>query len=323
VADRGFCSVNSGRVICSLGGVSAGESLRVIASFSPTSPGLRELRSLVGSPEADLNQEDNQALVTTMVMLPPIITQQPQQVLATNGATVVFSVTATGTEPIHYQWLLNGNPVFRATNALLTLSNAGPAQVGSYSVEVTNAVGRVSSLPVILRLGNRPTAVTDAAQSVTSTGAVLRARITAGGLLATAWFQWGSSTNYDRQTPARTYGSGTNQVLVSDVVGGVLPNTEHHFRVVATNSLGTVFGQDQPWIWRDTPRPEILSVARLPDGQVRLEFSAPEGQVHLIRASTDLADWWVLGTPTPLGAGRFEFLDEEAASRRFYDVFSP
>lgn len=74
----------------------------------------------------------------------PIITNQP---LATNfaaGATLNFSVGADSALPLSYQWYLNGIALTNETNATLTVSNAGGANVGAYYVAVSNDNGTVN-----------------------------------------------------------------------------------------------------------------------------------------------------------------------------------
>jgi uncharacterized repeat protein (TIGR01451 family) len=83
------------------------------------------------------------ALLT--VEVPPIITQQPVNVITNQGATVAFSVTAAGTTPLSYQWTFNGTAIPNATASTLTLAGVQPANGGSYSVVVTNVAGSVTS----------------------------------------------------------------------------------------------------------------------------------------------------------------------------------
>jgi len=77
--------------------------------------------------------------------VPPTISAQPvsQTVSASSNAT--FSVTATGTTPLSYQWRFNGNPITGATSATLTLSNVQTNQAGNYSVVITNVAGAITS----------------------------------------------------------------------------------------------------------------------------------------------------------------------------------
>ena len=75
-----------------------------------------------------------------------------------------FAVTATGTAPPPYSWYFNGtNRLANATNAVLTLPQAGLADAGSYSVVLTNSYGSVTSSPALLTvnsIGTQPTSQT-------------------------------------------------------------------------------------------------------------------------------------------------------------------
>ena len=72
------------------------------------------------------------------VLLPPTITAQPQSRTNYFGTLATFSVGATGTEPLSYQWLKGGTNLAAGTDALLTLTNVGRRDDGLYSVLVTN-----------------------------------------------------------------------------------------------------------------------------------------------------------------------------------------
>ena len=82
---------------------------------------------------------------------PPLITIQPQSQTNSVGTTPTFTVTATGTVPLLYQWCFNGtnNPISGATNATLTLTNVQPGQAGSYSVLVSNIVGSTNAVATL------------------------------------------------------------------------------------------------------------------------------------------------------------------------------
>ena len=67
-------------------------------------------------------------------------------------SNVTFSVTATGTAPLTYQWRFNSSPIAGATAAAYTRSNAQPADIGSYSVVVTNSAGTATSSNATLSL---------------------------------------------------------------------------------------------------------------------------------------------------------------------------
>jgi len=72
----------------------------------------------------------------------PSIQTQPQSLTLNAGTTAIFSVTASGTAPLNYQWRFNSSNVLAVTGSSLILSNVQPAQAGNYSVLVSNALVR-------------------------------------------------------------------------------------------------------------------------------------------------------------------------------------
>ena len=88
--------------------------------------------------------------VLLLTNAPPAITvpPQPQSVLAGQSAT--FSVSATGTPPLTYQWLFNGTNLIGATTNPFVVASAQSANVGNYSVIVSNFTGGVTSSPAAL-----------------------------------------------------------------------------------------------------------------------------------------------------------------------------
>src|SRR6185295_5647941 len=75
----------------------------------------------------------------------PIITSQPTSITVAQGNNAVFTVTATGTAPLNYQWSKNGVEINGATSATYTISNASTANAGTYAVVIGNSYGSVSS----------------------------------------------------------------------------------------------------------------------------------------------------------------------------------
>ena len=80
----------------------------------------------------------------------PSIATQPQSQTLSQGANATFTVTATGTEPLSYQWRLYGTNISGATTSSYTRNSVQPADAGPYSVVVTNIVGSVTSSNAIL-----------------------------------------------------------------------------------------------------------------------------------------------------------------------------
>lgn len=87
----------------------------------------------------------NLAFTGTITGDAPVITTQPASVTVLSGGSASFSVTATGTEPLSYQWNFNTNPIAGATNSSLSLSGVTTGQAGTYTVAVSNAFGSTTS----------------------------------------------------------------------------------------------------------------------------------------------------------------------------------
>lgn len=62
-----------------------------------------------------------------------------------------------------------------------------------------------------------------------------------GGEPCECGFQWGETDAYGFTTPTETKVTGET---FSQVIGGLDPGTEYHFRAFATNSQGTGYGDD-------------------------------------------------------------------------------
>ena len=87
---------------------------------------------------------------TAMAQVAPTITTPPASQVAVVGTNVTFSVAATGTAPLAYQWLKSGTNIDAATNSTYSFTIPDGTAAGSYSVQVSNATGAVVSAPAVL-----------------------------------------------------------------------------------------------------------------------------------------------------------------------------
>jgi uncharacterized protein (TIGR02145 family) len=78
---------------------------------------------------------------------------------------------------------------------------------------------------------------------------ILNAGVTANGLAATAYFEYGLTESYgNRITPVPSRIKGYESVKITIKLTGLTPLTTYHFRAVATNSAGTTTGEDEIFI---------------------------------------------------------------------------
>jgi hypothetical protein len=76
----------------------------------------------------------------------PRITTQPAEQSVSLGANVTEIVTASSVNALNYQWRFNGTEIGEAISRTLILTNVQMADVGGYSVVVTDSSGSVTSL---------------------------------------------------------------------------------------------------------------------------------------------------------------------------------
>lgn len=90
-----------------------------------------------------------------------------------------------------------------------------------------------------------PSATTGSATSVQPLQATLNGTVNPNGFDTHYYFQYGTSTSYGSTTGEVNAGSGTSAVPASGTPTALSPGTIYHYRLVASNAAGTVYGGDQ------------------------------------------------------------------------------
>jgi len=162
---------------------------------------------------------------TPPMLAVPAITNQPQDVYlyASNNAT--FTAASSGTPPLWYQWLFNGFDLVGATNTILTVSNVVPANLGQYSVIVTNNYGATTSS--VANLYMYPSIVVPFTGLVTTVGQTNIISVTAWGS-GTLTYQWYDSGN--------VFLNATNSTLI---FSNIQLTNAGSYSVVVSSSLGS------------------------------------------------------------------------------------
>jgi hypothetical protein len=158
-----------------------------------------------------------------------------------------------------------------------------------------------------------PVAPTGAATSVGVRSATFGASINPGGALARYFFQYGITSAYGINTLTNTLPAGNSSAFASLPATGLLPATLYHYRVVATNSLGTALGSDATFTTLNTP---VVSGAAWTTGhQLSLSLSGSAGASYTLETSTNLADWTPRSSCLMDGSGLCQFVETNASSR--------
>jgi len=156
------------------------------------------------------------------------------------GQSVTFSVVATGTHPLGYQWfkdgvaLVDGGRLSGATTPSLTITNLFPADAGNYWVVVSNSYGMATSAVARLTLNPDPVISVHPVSQTRDPGQSVTFSVVATGThpLGYQWFKDGvalgdnervvGSTTPNLQVSALYYGDAGNYwVVVSNLYGSV------------------------------------------------------------------------------------------------------
>jgi hypothetical protein len=129
----------------------------------------------------------------------------------------------------------------------ITAKTAATA-AGSDEVVVTDANGTSTGGPsYTYYIVPPPTVVTGSASAGRANSATLNATVNpTGANVSKCEFEYGTTAFYGKSAACTSLpGSGESPVAVSASVTGLITNTTYHFRISATNAIGTSYGSDQ------------------------------------------------------------------------------
>jgi uncharacterized protein (TIGR02145 family) len=132
------------------------------------------------------------------------------------------------------------------TNVSAVISNLNPGTTYHFRVRATNSLGTMFGDDfTFTTLGQRPTVITQPASNVQVTTATLNGTINPNSLTTDFHFEYGLTSNYGSTAPPASHQiTGSSVVNVSINLNGLIGGTTYHYRVVATNQLGTSYGSD-------------------------------------------------------------------------------
>jgi hypothetical protein len=163
----------------------------------------------------------------------PSLTVQPTSVTVTVGQPATFSVSASGTAPISYQWRKNAANISGATTASYITPATATADNGSkFDVVVTNTAGSITSTQATLTVNAAavaPTITSPPANQSVTVGQVATFSVVAAGT-APLSYQWRKNTanisgatasSYTTPATTSTDNGAKFDVLVSNSAGSI------------------------------------------------------------------------------------------------------
>ncbi|HWC29074.1 MAG TPA: LamG-like jellyroll fold domain-containing protein, partial [Dehalococcoidia bacterium] len=245
----------------------------------------------------------------------PSITDHPDAALRAVGQSVTFTVSASGTPPLSYQWQRNNVNIGGATSASYTINSVQMSDNGAnFRAIVTNSLGSATSENATLTVtGSTPPT---ASISTPAAGTLYNAGTTVSysgngtdpedGTLPASAFTWSIVFHHDQHTHpfiANVSGSKTGSFTIPDI-GHVETNVWYRIHLSVTDSSGLTHS-----VSRDIhPRISDLTFTTQPagldvtvDGQPRTTPVTLESVVGVRRA---------IGVVTPQSSGGEDYVFE-------------
>lgn len=190
------------------------------------------------------------AVVT--VRTPPVITAHPTGKTALVGGSVTFTVAATGSTPLEYQWFKGETAISGANGNSYTIAAAVTTNAGDYTVKVSNGLGsaisNVAKLTVNVAL-REPKIISQPTNQTVLSGSPATFTVVAEGNPAPS-YQWSfnqnaitGATGASYTIPAATAANaGSYEVLVSNSEGQV-PSNLVRLTVTSNNQKPVITSQ--------------------------------------------------------------------------------
>ena len=189
---------------------------------------------------------------------PPILTTNPAGFIASFSAILKGSLNPDGlSTTFHFQYGTTTSYGLTTAPQTQTGDTSRPvsANINSLAAHTTYHFRIVASNTAGTTFGNDttfttlpltgfPVVATNPATNVTASSARLNGTLDPHGLSTTVYFQYGTTNSYGSRTPNHIK-TGNDYQNVFAGISGLTAGTTFHFRIVATNTVGTRYGIDR------------------------------------------------------------------------------
>ena len=201
-------------------------------------------------------------------------------------------MTASGTQPLSYQWTFDTTNIAGATNATLVLPGVQLTNAGIYAVVVSNPAGSVLSSNATLTVLAPATIITQPTNQTVYIGGTASFGVTAAGTSPLS-YQW----NFDQTNIV----SATNATLV---LTNVQPNQAGTYAVLVANPVDSILSSNAVLVVNPPPALGVTT-----SGGFVLIFWPVSAPGFVLESSTSLSppDWIPVPNP-PIQIGN-EYLE--------------
>ena len=173
-----------------------------------------------------LGSVQSRSAILTIAAL-PTITTQPQSQIVHSGDSASFSVAASSSYPLSYQWLFNGTAISGAIGSIYTMPSAQATNAGDYSVRVSHSYGGVASSIATLTVLSPPVIIAQPQNQSVFQGDTATFSVTAAGT---------SPLSYKWMKDVQTKGGNASSLVLNNVTADMAGN----YLVEISNAYGSI-----------------------------------------------------------------------------------
>ncbi len=177
--------------------------------------------------------DGNNGILGMAIVGPPSITNQPQGLTVSVGTNCVFTVGATGSPLLNFQWSKNGTNISGATTTTLPLMNVQLSDAAAYSVTVSDSSGTVTSSNAALNVIAPVNITGQPASQADNAGTTAMFAVTATG--SSPAYQWQKNT-INLSNAGNISGANSATLVVSNLTKA----DQGSYSVIVSNTLGGV-----------------------------------------------------------------------------------
>ena len=167
-----------------------------------------------------------------------------------------------------------------------TVNGLKPGTLYHFRVVATSDAGTSTGADLTFTTQAPPTVAAAPATGIGPTSATLGGTVNPNGRSTSVYVEYGTTTRYGSRTASRSAGSGTGVITVAIPVSGLKAGLTYHFRLVATNALGTSRSADAAFTTLGAP---IVATGPVDLGSLSVTSARVNGTVNP-RGST--TSWW-------------------------------
>jgi hypothetical protein len=241
---------------------SGSSPVAVNALLGNLTPGMIYHYQVTGSNAQGVTSGGDQMFTTTTSIAAPAATTGSATAIGTTGATLnalvnpngadttvtfAYGLTASYTGTTTAQDIGDGTSAV-AVNALI--GDLTPNMLYHFQVTGSNSQGITPGGDLTFMTSDTtaalaPTVTTGAATAIGISTATLNGSVNPNGATTTAYFEYGTDTNYGTTTTPVSIGAESTAIQTSTDLTGLLAGTTYHYAAVGVNVTGTAVGPDQ------------------------------------------------------------------------------